>query len=132
MTVSAGFCSNATDTSKGTYNKEWIRGLLKDAQMGDIYLSELLRADSALTLYKALVHNKDSIIEDHNRKDSFQNALIGNMQLQADNLSKQLEFQAAWTKALDKEFHKLKVKNFFQQSGLMAVIGGLVYLLVRK
>jgi hypothetical protein len=130
-------CQETTDTNavyvpQKNVTVGMMQHLIRDAEMGKVYKAEYLRTDSLLTSYKALKSNYDSAMLIFSERDKAKDAIIGNVVLQNDNLSKQLEFQAAWTKALDKEFHKLKVKNFFQQSGLVAVIGGLVYILVKR
>jgi hypothetical protein len=109
-----------------------MQHLIRDAEMGKVYKAEYLRTDSLLTSYRSLKSNYDSAMLIFRERDKAKDAIIGNVVLQNDNLSKQLEFQAAWTKALDKEFHKLKVKNFFNQLTSGALIGGLIYLFIRK
>jgi hypothetical protein len=121
-----------TDTSKGWYSHQYILSLAKDALMSDVYKAELKRSDSLSVIYLRLVQNRDSTIADFRSKDSVQTSKIINLSTQVDNTQKQVSFDEAWTKALDKEFHKLKVKAFFHQTALVAIIGGLSYLLLKR
>jgi hypothetical protein len=109
-----------------------MQHLIRDAEMGKVYKAEYLRTDSLLTSYKALKSNYDSSITDLKDRDKAKDAIIGNVLLQNDNLKKQMEFNSQWLKAVDKELHRAKVKGFFNQAGLLTVIGGLVYLLVKR
>lgn len=120
------------DTSKGFYRNDYIRALAKDALLGDVYKAEFLRTDSLLTSYRDLKRNYDSTILILNQKDQAKQAIIGEVLGQNENLKKELEYYANWTKAIDKELHRAKVKSFFRDTGLFAVIGGLVYLLVKR
>jgi hypothetical protein len=136
MTLTS-ICQETTDTNavyvpQKNVTVGMMQHLIRDAEMGKVYKAEYLRTDSLLTSYRSLKSNYDSAMLIFSERDKAKDAIIGNVVLQNDNLKKQMEFNSQWLKAVDKELHRAKVKGFFNQAGLLTVIGWLVYLLVRK
>jgi hypothetical protein len=101
------------------------KGIVRDLISGDNAKAELKLANEQNVLLNQKTTLKDSIISGHVQKGILYEERIKNEQLKFDT-------QSLWTKDLQKQNKRLKVKLRFIQITGTAIIGGLTYLYITK